>query len=73
MLIETKFEPRDEVWYFKNTVPTKTEVKKIFIEVLKSPKEIVSITYAVLRDTSIIPEDKLFLSQIDLYASLEDN
>jgi hypothetical protein len=73
MLIETKFEPRDEVWYFKNTVPTKTEVKKIFIEVIKSPKEIVSITYAVLRDTSIIPEDKLFLSQIDLYASLEDN
>ena len=73
MLIETKFEPRDEVWYFKNAVPTKTEVKKIFIEVLKSPKEIVSITYAVLRDTSIIPEDKLFLSQIDLYASLEDN
>jgi len=73
MIIETRFEPRNEVWYFKNSVPTKTEVKKIFVEVIKSPKEIISISYAVLRDTSLIPEDKLFFSQIELYSSLGDD
>jgi len=72
MIVETKYEPRDEVWYFRNSVPTKTEVKSIHIKIEKLPRTKIIIKYELLREKTQIHEKDLFPSQIDLYGSLEN-
>jgi len=70
MNIKTGFEPRDEVWYFKDSIPTKTEIKAIHIKVDKVLRTNIIIKYELLREKTLISEEKIFSSQIDLFGNL---
>jgi len=71
MDIKTKYKPGDTVWYFRNRTPTKTEIKKIVINIFKTNKTYIDIKYVVLRDIAFISEEKLADTQQELYTSLE--
>jgi len=71
MNIQTKYSPGDTVWYFRNRTPTKTEVKKIIINITKTTKTYMDIKYVVLRDIAFIPEGDLADTQQELYGNLE--
>ena len=72
MTIQTKFEPKEQVWYFRDKVPTQTEIKAIHIKIDKVPRTNIIIKYELLRETTYIHEGYLFRTQQELYASLED-
>jgi hypothetical protein len=72
LTINTKYNIADEVWYFKDSVPTKTEVKTIEVKIERLPRLRILIKYELLRDNNLIYEEKLFSSKIELYGSLED-
>ena len=71
MELNTKFEVADEVWYFKDQIPTRTEIKAINIKVEKVPRLNVLIKYDLMRERVAIHEGSLFLTQAELYGSLE--
>jgi hypothetical protein len=71
MNIETKYEPSDEVWYFKDSAPTMTEVKSIHIKIEKLLKTNILIKYELLREQKLIHESSIFKTQQELYVSLE--
>ena len=73
MNIQTKYEINDEVWYFNNQAPTRTEIKAVLITVRKTPRTNVIIKYEVLRNSTALHENALFGTQIELYSSLEEN
>jgi len=70
MEIKTKFEIRDEVWYFKDSIPTKSEIKSIDIKISKVPRTNILIKYELLREKMLIHENNLFITQQELYSSL---
>ena len=71
MTIETKYNPGDEVWYFRDSVPTGTEIKSIHIKIEKLPRTNILIKYELLRERQQIHEKNIFKTQIELYGSLE--
>ena len=72
MNLQTKFNLKDKVWYFKDSVPTKTEIKAIHVKAEKTTRLNILIQYELLRESKYIHEENLFLTQQELYASLED-
>lgn len=70
MQLSSEFKISDEVWYFKNSVPTKSEIKEIHIKVAKTPRMNIIVKYLLMRDTVMIHEQNLFRTQQDLYYSL---
>ena len=72
MELQTKFEIRDTVWYFKDQVPTQSEVKAIHIKIEKLPRTMILIKYELLRERTQIHEENLYQSQQELYGSLGD-
>jgi len=68
MTITTNFEIGDEVWYFKDGIPTNSVVKEIQIDVKMNK---VFIKYMVLRDRNYLQESIFYKDQRELYGSLE--
>ena len=71
MTVQTKYEPREAVWYFKDSVPTQTEIKAIHIKIDKTPRTNTIIKYELLREKTHIHEGYLFSTQQELYSSVQ--
>lgn len=70
MQINTKFDPKDIVWYLNKNVPTQTEVKSVNIKIENLSRLNIIIKYDLLRERTPIHENSIFETQKDLYASM---
>ena len=74
MIIHIKHKPEEKIWYFKNNIPTNKEIKAIFIEPITNMTTVAKISYTMVGDRGRekIEESEIFITQQELYGSLDD-
>ena len=63
-----EFNLNQTVHYLKDSTPTRTEIKQIFINIISNSD--IRVSYLVMRDTEIIKQKDLHASMAELYDTL---